>query len=200
MKPTTMICGLDEVGRGPLAGPILAVAALFAGWDPGVPDVDDSKKLSKGERKRLFPKICRSPYLVDFGIGIGTVEEINEKGIDTANTLAFSRAVDALPTRPNWLIVDGVKGVPGWNHLNQECVPKADALYPVVGAASILAKVIRDEMMRELGKEYPAYCWASNSGYGAKKHRDALQSVGPTIHHRKKFIRKIVTPQTGWST
>lgn len=198
MKPDTLICGIDEVGRGCLAGPIVAVAALFTGWDPGVPGVDDSKKLNDRTRRRLFRGLCRSPFLVDFGIGIGTVDEIDSAGIDHANIMAFSRAVESLPTQPNWLIVDGEKGVPGW-HTNQEVVPKADGLYPVVGAASILAKVIRDDMMCELGQDYPAYKWHSNAGYGSKAHRDALQAVGPCVHHRKKFIRKIVEPQTGWS-
>lgn len=106
--------------------------------------------------------------------------------------------MNALPLRPNWVVVDGDTGIPGW-HSDQEVVPKADALYPVVGAASILAKVIRDDIMIELGQAYPAYHWHSNAGYGAPAHREALKTVGPCLHHRKKFIRKIITPQTGWS-
>lgn len=198
VKPTTMICGIDEVGRGCLAGPIVAVAALFKGWEPGVPGVDDSKKLKPAVRRKLLKMLCRSPFLVDFGIGIGTVDEINDAGIDHANMIAFSRAVESLPLRPNWIVVDGMKGVPGW-HQNQEVVPKADGLYPVVGAASIIAKVIRDDMMAELGQIYPEYKWWSNAGYGSKDHREALKAIGPCAHHRKKFISKIVSPQTAWS-
>ena len=197
MKPDTMICGIDEVGRGCLAGPIVAVAALFTGWEPGVPGVGDSKKIKPALRRRIFKGLCRSPFMVDFGVGIASVEEIDEFGIDHANLMIFTRAVESLPQVPNWIVVDGVKGVPGW-HQNQEVVPKADDLYPVVGAASILAKVIRDQLMAELGQKYPEYKWHSNSGYGSKDHRDALKSVGPCPLHRTKFIRKIVPPQTEW--
>ena len=195
MKPDTLICGVDEVGRGCLAGPIVAVATLFEGWEPGVSGIDDSKKLSPQKRRKLLKMLCRSPLLIDFGIGIGTVEEINEDGIDHANLLAFSRAVKALPQRPNWVIVDGNRGIPGW-YQNQEVVPKADGLYPVVGAASIIAKVFRDDMMAELGQQFPAYRWHKNAGYGTKDHRVGIETVGPCLHHRKKFIRKIAIPHT----
>jgi ribonuclease HII len=196
MRPNTLICGIDEVGRGSLAGPILSVAALFTCWDVGCSEVTDSKKLTPKSRRRLFPLISRSKTLIDFGIGIGTVEEINNFGIDFANEQAFIRAVNSLPVKPNWLIVDGVKGVPDWS-AKQDVVPKADDVYPVVGAASIIAKVIRDDMMIELSEDYPDYAWGSNKGYGSKAHREALQVHGWCEHHRLKFISNIVPLRTG---
>lgn len=196
--PKTLICGIDEVGRGCLAGPLVAVAALFKGWDVGCPDVDDSKKIHKKRRRKVFRGILWSPELIDFGIGQVSVEEINDTGIDRANATAFHRAVSRLSTRPNYLVVDGNEGVPGWGP-NQRAEPKADGTYEVVGAASILAKVIRDAYMDELNILYPGYKWESNKGYGSKAHILGIRALGPTRFHRTKFISKIVNNQTEWS-
>lgn len=193
--PQTLICGVDEVGRGCLAGPIISVAALFRGWVTGCEGVDDSKKLTPKRRSELFKTILRSEELVDFGIGEVGVEEIDRVGIDQANIFAFDRAVKALPYRPNYVIVDGIKGVPGFYPQEMLVLPKADGLYEVVGAASILAKVIRDSLMGELHTRYPIYAWNSNKGYGSQEHITALRQHGPTIHHRPLFIRDIVPSQ-----
>lgn len=197
--PTELICGVDEVGRGCLAGPMIAVAALFKGWDTGVPGVDDSKKLTPQKRDKLFPMILWSPFLIDFGVGQVEVDEINQCGITWANSMVFYRAVEALPMRPNYLVVDGVNGVRGWNGTNQLVETKADGKYPVVGAASILAKVIRDRHMMELHDSFPQYGWDQNKGYGSKHHTDALKVNGHCRHHRLQFLRKIIPQQTGWS-
>jgi len=197
--PTELICGVDEVGRGCLAGPMVAVAALFKGWETGVPGVDDSKKLTPNKRDKLFPMILWSPFLIDFGVGQVEVEEINQYGITWANDMSFSRAIDSLPIRPNFIIVDGVKGVSGWDRTNQLVETKADGKYPVVGAASILAKVIRDRHMEELHDRFPQYKWEKNKGYGSQDHTDALRAHGHCSHHRLQFLRKIIPLQTGWS-
>jgi ribonuclease HII len=193
--PATLICGVDEVGRGCLAGPMLSVAALFRSWNTGCPDVDDSKKLSPKKREKLFRELLHSPDLLDFGVGEVAVEEIDKMGIDQANVLAFDRAVKALRTRPNFLVVDGLRGAPGWHHNEMLVTPQADGKYPVVGAASILAKVIRDSLMVELHSRHPVYAWNSNKGYGSPDHITALKSHGPTPHHRSLFIREIIQPQ-----
>ncbi len=193
--PETLICGVDEVGRGCLSGPLISVAALFKTWDTKCPGINDSKKLSPKKRSKVFKDILHSTELVDFGIGEVSVEEINQMGIDAANTFAFDRAVKALSTRPNFLVVDGVKGVPGWYQNEMLVEPKADGTYAVVGAASILAKVIRDSLMDELHLIYPVYGWNSNKGYGSQEHITALKTYGPTPHHRTLFIRDIIQNQ-----
>lgn len=195
-----LICGLDEVGRGALAGPLIAVASLFSAdpnpryWEKPhspVKGVTDSKKFSTPDkRKEVYYRILHHPSLVDFGLGEVSVEEINEWGIDKANTIAFDRAVRSLRTLPQYIIVDGVNPVYGWDMSKQRAVPKADDLYWPVGAASILAKVIRDSYMAELGIDYPQYRFAENSGYGTKAHVEALRMFGPSSLHRSKFVRR----------
>jgi ribonuclease HII len=143
----------------------------------------------------LFKALLNSVELIDFGVGEVSVEEINQMGIDHANVLAFDRAVKALPTRPNFLVVDGVKGVPGFFMTEMLVEPGADGNHPVVGAASILAKVIRDSLMGELHHRYPQYQWENNKGYGSAAHIAALQNHGPTHHHRSHFIRGIIQSQ-----
>lgn len=194
--PQTLICGIDEVGRGCLAGPIVSVAALFKTWDVGCKGVDDSKKLSGKNRAIVFSSLLRSPELIDFGIGDVGVEEINQMGIDQANILAFDRAIKSLPIRPNFIIVDGNKGAPGFYPHEMLVEPQADGTYPVVGAASIIGKVIRDGLMDELHVSHPNYAWNNNKGYGSKTHITALKAYGATQHHRKLFIREIIKTQT----
>lgn len=198
---TFLLAGLDEVGRGALAGPLVAVATMFdstqdAKWTKDaspIPGVDDSKKFSSREgRKEIFYRILRHSSLVDFGVGYVTVDEINEKGIDYANRLAFWRAVKDLNPQPIFLLVDGDRPAPDFCYSNQKNRPKADALWWPVGAASIMAKVIRDEMMVEFGLDYLHYKWSVNSGYGTADHIGALKSYGPSPLHRAQFIKKIV--------
>lgn len=195
-----LICGIDEVGRGALAGPLIAVASLFDVENTGnwamhkspIEGVDDSKAFgSKGHSKRteVFHRILRHEVTVDFGIGYVSVEEINQEGIDYANQLAFYRASRDLKVAPNFILVDGDMNCPGWSYQFQRAAPKADGMWWPVGAASILAKVIRDNLMIELGLDYLPYKWARNAGYGTQDHVAAIRHFGPSPHHRTKFIR-----------
>jgi len=197
-----LICGLDEVGRGALAGPLVAVASLFVAdpnpryWEKQfspIKGVTDSKKFTNTQKRReVYHRILRQESLIDFGLGEVSVEEIEDIGIDGANQVAFDRAVRQLKYLPGFLIVDGTSPLYGWEMGRQKVVPKADDLFWPVGAASILAKVIRDSYMTELGSDFPAYGWGKNAGYGTKYHIDALRSVGPCPLHRKAFIKSVI--------
>ncbi len=198
-----LICGLDEVGRGSLAGPILAVAAVFVTpskllrWDEyementPISGVDDSKKLSQVKRRNVFHRILRKESLVEFGVGEVSAHEINEIGIDNANNLVFERAVRDLKFVPNFIIIDGENPLFGWEIQYQHHEPRADGRFWPVGAASILAKVIRDDFMAELGTDYPHYGWENNAGYGTNEHVEAIKNFGPCNLHRLQFLRKI---------
>lgn len=197
------ICGIDEVGRGALAGPLMAVATAFkiphrwADWSDYETDnspiagVNDSKKLTQLRRKEVFHRILRWESLVSFGLGEVSAEEINLIGIDRANNLAFERCVKDLGVEPNYILIDGDTPLFGWDMTKQHHEPRADGRFWPVGAASILAKVIRDEFMTELGKDFPYYKWDSNAGYGSKDHQEAIQRMGPCCFHRTQFIRKL---------
>jgi ribonuclease HII len=194
-----LICGFDEVGRGSLAGPLIAVGALFPSQDDfalhksPIPGLKDSKKFNtEEERRAVFNNLIRSPYLLDFGIGIVWTSEINKVGIDQANLTAFFHALDALAKEPDYLIVDGIKPVPHFQRSFQRVEPKADAKYWPVAAASILAKVIRDELMCELHQDWPQYRWNQNKGYGTETHKEAVLQHGPCHLHRKHFIRSLM--------
>jgi len=197
------ICGLDEVGRGCLAGPMLAVAALFditirdeSGWlrsSSPIPGVNDSKTFSThGKRLEVYHRILAHACLVDFGIGHVTVKEIDKEGIDEANRIAFYRAWKDLKITPNFILVDGDKPVPAWNYAAQKNRPKGDGYWWPVGAASILAKVIRDLYMIELGLDYLPYKFSENAGYGTPAHIAAIKHFGTCPLHRKQFVRKYV--------
>lgn len=207
---TYLICGVDEVGRGALAGPLMAVAAVFnsavsfpngpyqqdrlLAWETEhcpIIGVDDSKKLTSKKREEAYHRILRSSTFVDFGLGEVSSKEIDEIGIEWANSLAFQRAMADLEHKPNYVLIDGDSRIMTWDHEKQRNAPKGDATWWPVGAASILAKVIRDSFMAELAADHPLYGWENNAGYGASKHVDALSEHGPTIHHRAKFIRNI---------
>lgn len=198
-----LICGFDEVGRGSLAGPIVAVGALFISQEEfhlhksPVPGLKDSKKFSSAEaRKHVFTELIQSPHLLDFGIGIIWTNEINKVGIDEANALAFYHALDSLSMEPDYLIVDGDRPVRHFQRSFQRVEPKADALYYPVSAASILAKVIRDELMIELHQDWPQYGWNKNMGYGSDEHREAIKQHGACPLHRKHFLRSILNAKT----
>ncbi len=195
------ICGVDEVGRGALAGPIMAVASLLCApsnqdWSRGspIPGIKDSKQFATREdREKVFKAILRCAELVDFGIGEGSVSEINADGIERANRNCFYRAVQDLRYQPDHILVDGNNPIPMWDRAKQEWRPKADAIWWPVGVASILAKVIRDRYMAEWHADYSVYGWGDNSGYGTEKHTQAIKKYGPSPLHRKKFIEKIVS-------
>ncbi len=198
---TFLIAGLDEVGRGALAGPLIAVAAAFYenhnphqssySWNMEhcpIEGVDDSKKLTAKQRQEVFTRIVRSNKLFDFGIGEVSAKEIDNKGIEWANGMAFNRAVEDLKQPPDYVLIDGLNPLQGWDVMNQQYKPKADGLWWQVGAASILAKVIRDSFMAELGNDFPSYNWKNNVGYGSEEHRAAIIKEGPCFLHRTKFI------------
>lgn len=197
------ICGVDEVGRGALAGPLIAVAASFRFWadwtwseletkNSPIYGVNDSKKLSPVRRREAFHQILRSGRLIDFGLGEVSSEEINRYGVEKANEWAFQRAVMNVNPSPNYLLIDGDTPLYGWA-MNSQChESRADGRWWPVGAASILAKVIRDDFMTELGRDHPSYGWERNSGYGSKYHQEAIQRVGPCRLHRTQFISKMI--------
>lgn len=175
-----MIAGVDEAGRGPLAGPVVAAAVILC--PDGVAGVDDSKKLTAPRREALFATITARCVV---GVGIATVEEIDEINILWATMLAMTRAVEALGVDPAEILVDGNR-CPQWRHRSRAIVG-GDALEPCISAASIVAKVTRDRMMVEADARFPGYGWASNKGYGAPQHLDALRRLGPTPLHRRSF-------------
>jgi ribonuclease HII len=173
------VAGVDEVGRGPLAGPVFAAAVILP--EP-VEGVADSKLLSPDRREALAATL-RERALV--AVGAASVAEIDRLNILGATMLAMRRAVARLPICPRAVLVDGNRA-PGLD-LPTRCVVDGDALVPAIGAASIVAKVARDRLMRRLGGRYPGYGWERNAGYGTREHRAALGSLGLTPHHRRSF-------------
>lgn len=182
------LCGVDEAGRGPLAGPVYAAAVILKP-DVVIDGVNDSKKLSEKRREALFDEICEKAEA--FGIACATVEEIEAYNILQATFLAMSRAVDALSVSPDLVLVDGNQRPHGITQPLQTLV-KGDALSASIAAASILAKVSRDRYMLELDKQYPAYGFAKHKGYGTAQHCEALREVGPCPEHRLSFLGKIL--------
>lgn len=183
-----LVVGVDEAGRGPLAGPVVAGAAFL---DPELlPDalhngLNDSKKLSAARRAGLFSLLTDSPG-VTVAVGIASVDEIDSLNILRATHLAMKRAVEALEVCPDVVLVDGNQP-PGGLACPAVCVVKGDALSLSVAAASIMAKVTRDRMMEELAGIFPGYGWEKNMGYGTVTHREAIARRGPTPHHRRSF-------------
>lgn len=175
-----MIAGVDEAGRGPLAGPVVAAAVILC--PDGISGLNDSKKLTAAARERLAADIrehCR------FGVGIASVEEIDRLNILWATMLAMERAVAALAVEPREILVDGNR-CPKWRWRSRAIVG-GDATEPCISAASIIAKVTRDAIMVAADRDHPGYGWASNKGYGAAVHLDALDRLGPTPLHRRSF-------------
>ena len=179
-----IVVGVDEVGRGPLAGPVVAAAVVLPRKIPRIlaRDVDDSKKLSFEARERLDLEI-RGCAVV--GVGEASVEEIDSINILQAAFLAMRRAVAQLSVVPDLALVDG-NAHPG---LPMQCqmVIGGDGIHLSIAAASIVAKVVRDRLMERLGRRYPGYFWHTNAGYATAAHREALQTLGPTRHHRVGF-------------
>jgi ribonuclease HII len=172
---------VDEAGRGPLAGPVVAAAVVL---DPDcIPEgLDDSKVLTAVRRAELCARLLDCAKV---GVGIATVEEIDELNILWATMLAMTRAVDALGFRPAMVLVDGNR-CPKWDHASQWIIG-GDALCLSIAAASIVAKHRRDTMMIEYDAIHPGYGWASNKGYAAATHQEALRRLGPTPLHRRSF-------------
>lgn len=186
----TAVCGVDEAGRGPLCGSVVAAACILP-HDVDLPGLNDSKKLTPKKREALFDLICERA--IAFGIAEGTVEEINETNILEADLLAMRRAIENLktpegiPYPADYALIDGniARDFP----IPAEALIGGDARSMSIAAASILAKVTRDRMCEEMDKAYPEYGIAKHKGYGTKQHKEALYKYGPAPIHRTKFIR-----------
>lgn len=176
------IAGVDEVGRGPLAGPVVAAAVVL---DPAhiPPGLNDSKKLTAKRRAALNAAIFAS---AEVSLGEASVEEIDRLNILRAAHLAMIRAIEGLPTPPDHCLIDG-NAIPRDLTLSAEPVIKGDARSLSIAAASIVAKIRRDHVMRDLAQHFPGYGWETNAGYPSKSHRMALQNIGVTPHHRRSF-------------
>ncbi|MEM9793969.1 MAG: ribonuclease HII [Pseudomonadota bacterium] len=182
MANSNLICGIDEAGRGPWAGPVIA-AAVILGPKGGIPGVADSKTLSRQRRETLFDQILARAQV---GIGEATVAEIDRLNVLNASLLAMARALADLPVAPQAALIDGNR-LPPDLPCPAEAVVKGDAKVPAIAAASIVAKVTRDRIMVALSQQYPGYGWERNAGYGVKTHAEALKSLGITPHHRRSF-------------
>lgn len=181
------ICGIDEVGRGPLCGPVVACACILP-KDCEILYINDSKKLSEAKREELYDEIMDKA--VSVGIGLSTHERIDEINILNATYEAMREAVGKLAVTPDLLLNDAVT-IPGID-IRQVPIIKGDAKSMSIAAASIVAKVTRDRMMVEYDKEYPGYDLASNKGYGSARHIEALKTLGPTPIHRRSFIGNFI--------
>ena len=180
------LCGVDEAGRGPLAGPVYAAAVILPrGLE--IPDLNDSKKLSEKKREELFAVITEKA--LDYAIAFATVEEIEERNILGATMLAMNRAIAGLKTKPDLALIDGNRNA--GIETPSLCVVKGDATCADIAAASILAKVSRDRVMLELAKEYPEYHFEQHKGYGTALHYAALREHGPSPVHRPSFLKKM---------
>lgn len=181
----TLICGVDEAGRGPLAGPVCAAAVILPPHLE-IPSLTDSKKLSDKRRRELFPLI--KEQAIAYGIGFADHEEIDRYNILQATFLAMERALAQLPVRPQLALIDGNRekdfGLP------VQTVIKGDARSANIAAASVLAKVSRDDVMLEMAQRYPGYGFEIHKGYGTKAHYDALRALGVCPIHRRSFLRK----------
>ena len=181
-----LICGVDEAGRGPLAGPVCAAAVILPkGLE--IPGLNDSKKLSEKKRDELFEVICK--VAISYGIAFATVEEIEEINILNAAMLAMNRAIAMLDPAPELALIDGNRN--SVIEINSRCVVKGDAKCADIAAASILAKVTRDRYMLEMAEKYPQYGFERHKGYGTKLHYEALREYGPCEIHRPSFLRKM---------
>lgn len=174
------VAGVDEAGRGPLAGPLVAAAVILA--EP-VPGVDDSKRLTPQRRETLYETLRAGPHAI--GVAIVAPETIDRIGIQQANYMAMAQAAQALETSPDFLLVDGF-AIPGtiWPHKR---IVKGDQRSLSIAAASIVAKVTRDRIMMELDMRYPVYGFARHKGYGTREHLEALGAFGPCPAHRRSF-------------
>ena len=183
-KGYTNVCGVDEAGRGPLCGPVVAAACILP-VGLYIEGLNDSKKLTPKKRKEIYNKIIENA--IAYCIAEASVEEIDELNILEADMLAMRRAVEGLKIKADFAIIDG--NVSRGFSIPTMTVIKGDATSPSIAAASILAKVTRDEMCEQMDKDYPEYGIGKHKGYGTKQHMDALRKYGPSPIHRKKFIR-----------
>lgn len=179
-----VVCGIDEVGRGPMAGPIVAAAVILdlSNVD-ALQGVNDSKKLTEKKRESLYDIIINS--VKDWAVAEVTAAEIDSNGIALANTLVMRKAWQALKIRPDFVATDYMTNL--WFEIPFEAIKKGDSKVLSIAAASIIAKVTRDRQMVEYAKQYPEYGFDSHKGYGSKKHLDAIREYGPCPIHRQSF-------------
>ena len=180
------ICGVDEAGRGPLAGPVCAAAVILPrGLE--IDGLNDSKKLTEKKREALYDPIREQA--IAYGIAFATVEEIEELNILNATFLAMNRAIEQLNPVPELALIDGNRST--GIRFPSRCVVKGDARCADIAAASVLAKVTRDRYMLEMAEKYPEYHFEQHKGYGTKLHYDALREYGPSPIHRMSFLKKL---------
>jgi ribonuclease HII len=176
------VAGVDEAGRGPLAGPVVAAAVILP-EGVSVEGADDSKQLSASVREELFTRILEVASSV--GVGAASVREIDRRNILRATTVAMQRALDNLVPMPDHIVIDGLPVK--WLGREHEAIVGGDASVHSIGCASIVAKVMRDRLMGRLALRYPGYGWDRNAGYGTAEHRAAIDDLGLTPHHRLTF-------------
>ncbi len=176
------VAGIDEAGRGPLAGPVVAGAVILP-VDFSLPGLTDSKQLSEAKRENFYPLIQQQTLAV--GIGVATVAEIDRLNILQATLLAMQRAISRLAIEPDHLLIDGITPLPVVT--SQQTLKKGDSRSLSVAAASVVAKVVRDRIMRSLDCQHPAYGFAKHKGYGTAQHRQVIARQGPSRHHRQTF-------------
>ena len=181
----TVICGVDEAGRGPLAGPVCAAAVILPRGHQ-IPGLNDSKKLTDKKRRELFPLI--KDQAIAYGIGMASHQEIDEINILQATYLAMERAIAQLEGKADMALIDGNRAKDFG--MAVRTVVKGDSLSATIAAASVLAKVTRDDLMVEMAKEFPGYGFEVHKGYGTKAHYEALRNMGPCAIHRMTFLKK----------
>jgi len=181
----TVICGVDEAGRGPLAGPVCAAAVILPRGHQ-IPGLNDSKKLTDKKRRELFPLI--KEQAVAYGIGLASHEEIDEINILQATYLAMERAIVQLEGKADLALIDGNRAKDFG--MAVRTVVKGDSLSANIAAASVLAKVTRDDLMMEMAQQFPGYGFEVHKGYGTKAHYEALREKGPCAIHRMTFLKK----------
>ena len=183
-----LIAGIDEAGRGPLAGPVV-VGAVIMPKDSMIEGVNDSKKVSEKKREKLYEQITKEA--ISWSVGIANQNEIDEINILNATKLALKRAIENLETKQDLILVDALTNIDTQN-IPYKSIIKGDAKEYSIAAASIIAKVTRDRMMREYDEIYPQYGFSGHKGYGTAKHIAAIKEYGPCILHRKSFIKNFI--------
>ena len=186
----SLVCGCDEAGAGPLAGPVYAAAVILPmGLD--IPGLNDSKKLTEKKREALFPVI--QEQALAWSVAFVDAEEIDETDILSARMKAMQLAIDGLAQTPDFALIDGNrdKGRTAAITAPHRCLVKGDSLSPSIAAASILAKVSRDHYMLDMAREYPQYCFEKHKGYGTKLHYEMLRTYGPSPIHRRTFLKNL---------
>ena len=181
-----LLCGVDEAGRGPLAGPVCAAAVILP-RNCVIPGLNDSKKLTEKKREALYDVILESA--VSCGIAFATVEEIEEHNILVATFMAMNRAIAQLDPRPELALIDGNRNTD--IRLPSRCIVGGDGKCADIAAASVLAKVTRDRYMLQMAEQYPEYGFEKHKGYGTKAHYEAIRQYGPSPIHRPSFLRKM---------